>query len=255
MFLRWQVVSAFNIITEATLFALSIYLVAGLHMSMAKKSMVIIAFGLRLPVIAACVLRLHYLAYSLDSSDPTFDTVLFVTWTEVELAYSIMAATIPCLKPFVSQLNTYYGSTQPLSNAASGAFSKGSPNGSYGLRQFSSKMAKSEKSRKGTAKSAARSRIVGTAGRQGDELMDFPHKSTYDGLSISHKMLRGDSVCHTASANMGRNSGNPKAGDGGSTWSNDSQQMIIRKEVCYSVEHAGKSEAEVMREPSVGYAV
>lgn len=46
---RWQVVSAFNIIFEVALFGMSILLVVGLRMPLARKSMVIAAFGLRLP--------------------------------------------------------------------------------------------------------------------------------------------------------------------------------------------------------------
>lgn len=48
-FLRWQVITAFDVITEVALFATSTYLLFGLQMSLEKKFVVILAFGLRLP--------------------------------------------------------------------------------------------------------------------------------------------------------------------------------------------------------------
>ncbi len=45
---RWQVVAVFGIVTEIALFYMSIYLVQGLQLSLAKKSVVVLAFGLRL---------------------------------------------------------------------------------------------------------------------------------------------------------------------------------------------------------------
>lgn len=35
----------------------------------------------------------------------------FIVWTQAELAYSVIAATIPSLRPFIKTLSTYYGTT------------------------------------------------------------------------------------------------------------------------------------------------
>jgi len=35
----------------------------------------------------------------------------FIVWTQVELSYSIIAATVPSLRPFMKTLSTYYGTT------------------------------------------------------------------------------------------------------------------------------------------------
>lgn len=48
-FLRWQVVLAFDIITELSLVANSIYLVQELQLPLTKKGVVVLAFALRLP--------------------------------------------------------------------------------------------------------------------------------------------------------------------------------------------------------------
>lgn len=46
--LRWETVVAFDIITEVIIFAMSFYLVHGLHMARENKLVVIGAFGFRL---------------------------------------------------------------------------------------------------------------------------------------------------------------------------------------------------------------
>ncbi len=48
-FARWQTVAGMDIITELALFSTSIYLVKNLQLSLKKKSLVVLAFGLRLP--------------------------------------------------------------------------------------------------------------------------------------------------------------------------------------------------------------
>jgi hypothetical protein len=45
---RWEIETAFDIITELAIFSASIYLVQGLQLSLSKKGTVILAFGFRL---------------------------------------------------------------------------------------------------------------------------------------------------------------------------------------------------------------
>ena len=47
--LRWQLVGAFDIISEAALVAMAVYLVWNLQMSMKMKAIVVTAFAFRLP--------------------------------------------------------------------------------------------------------------------------------------------------------------------------------------------------------------
>ncbi len=46
---RWDAVAAFDIATEAGLFAIAVLLVQGLQLPLRKKLVVLFAFGLRLP--------------------------------------------------------------------------------------------------------------------------------------------------------------------------------------------------------------
>ncbi len=60
-------------------------------------------------VIAPIVLRLIYLKKEFSSSNPTLDGVLASVCTQVHISYAIVAATIPCLRPFMIALSTSYG--------------------------------------------------------------------------------------------------------------------------------------------------
>jgi hypothetical protein len=48
-FLRWQIITAFDIIIELALLGVASYIVGALQLSKYKKSIVIFAFALRLP--------------------------------------------------------------------------------------------------------------------------------------------------------------------------------------------------------------
>jgi hypothetical protein len=116
-----------DIIIELALFSTSIYLVKKLQLSFQKKLLVVLAFGLRLPyvkyifqyliylptlqnrMIAPAVLRLDSILAVIHSSDPTLEATMVGVYTQMELCYSILAATTPCLRPFMKTLNTNYG--------------------------------------------------------------------------------------------------------------------------------------------------
>lgn len=51
LFARWQFIAALDIVTEAALFSISLYLIWGIQMSMKSKTIVVTAFGCRLPYV------------------------------------------------------------------------------------------------------------------------------------------------------------------------------------------------------------
>ncbi|KAK2756670.1 hypothetical protein FQN54_005115 [Arachnomyces sp. PD_36] len=109
LFLRWKVIGAFDIITEVALIALSMLLVWGLRMRVSSKLTVVFAFSFRLTVAAVIIVRLHYIGIGISSTDnPFFDSVPASICTQVELHWGLMAASIPCLKPFMKAMNTGY---------------------------------------------------------------------------------------------------------------------------------------------------
>lgn len=60
-------------------------------------------------VAVVVVVRLHYIGVGLASTDdPFFDSVPASVCTQLELHWGLMAASIPCLKPFMKAMNTGY---------------------------------------------------------------------------------------------------------------------------------------------------
>lgn len=60
-------------------------------------------------LIIPIAFRLHYLLLATDSADPTLGLVNVVITTQVELSAAIVSATIPCLRPFMAATYTTWG--------------------------------------------------------------------------------------------------------------------------------------------------
>lgn len=73
-------------------------------------------------MIAPAALRLYYLDIQLSSSDPTLSGTLASVCAQIEISYAIISATIPCLRPFMSSLNTHYGApAKPKTSTGTGS--------------------------------------------------------------------------------------------------------------------------------------
>ncbi|MCJ1269405.1 hypothetical protein MMC22_009297 [Lobaria immixta] len=207
IFLRWQIIGAFDVLTEAALFAMAIYLVLDLRITLQLKVFVVLAFTFRIPVIAFIIIRLHYLSIQLLSSDPTFSAVLASIWMQVHEDYIIIASTIPCLKPFMVACNTGWGHAAPHT----GEGSMGARGGSYALNSIN--------------KSGAR-----------NTLTSFPQPDSSD----KHPLRRVHGDTTTVVGGKPRvlmdHQPDPSPDETShSIASNDSQQMIIRREVGWTV--------------------
>jgi hypothetical protein len=71
-------------------------------------------------VIAPALLRIFYLNQEFTSSDPTLHGVLASVCTQIQISYAIVAATIPCLRPFMAALATNYGAPAQTRTSPSG---------------------------------------------------------------------------------------------------------------------------------------
>lgn len=69
-------------------------------------------------VIMAALVRLYYLGQDIASANPFFDGVPAQICTQVAMNYSLMAATVPCLKPFIISFNTSWGTTTIRADSA-----------------------------------------------------------------------------------------------------------------------------------------
>ncbi|TKA63261.1 hypothetical protein B0A55_09620 [Friedmanniomyces simplex] len=109
LYTRWIAVFCLDVAFELYIYAVILRMLIALQRNASKKMKATVMFSLRLPVIIFAAFRLHELSNFRTSTSPLFDGVLIVVWTQTELAYSLAAATIPILMPFLIGLNTGLG--------------------------------------------------------------------------------------------------------------------------------------------------
>jgi hypothetical protein len=154
-------------------------------------------------VIAAAIARVHYIAIQLRSSDPTFDAIPAAISTQVLMNYSLIAATIPCLKPFVISFNTGWGQ---------GNHGKGS---SYVLNSLTK-------------------RNGGDSGAPKSQTLASHHSQTGNNLRLRPDVHEHNwTIAHDDKETQ---SGRGEEADG-SVASKESQQMIIRRTAGWSVKY------------------
>ncbi|KAL8803072.1 MAG: hypothetical protein Q9182_003385 [Xanthomendoza sp. 2 TL-2023] len=108
-YLRWRVVAAFDAITEFLMLAVPVDLIWSLQMPSGRKVGIITAFYIRTPVLAFTLIRNHYVHLLRSTGDTGLMSRTVFIWQEVELTFSIAAATLMCLKPLVNDFNTSFG--------------------------------------------------------------------------------------------------------------------------------------------------
>ncbi|KAH8811164.1 hypothetical protein F5884DRAFT_854524 [Xylogone sp. PMI_703] len=106
--LRWKIIVAFDVITEAALFLLTVALVWRLHMPTQKKQVVVLGFAFRLPLVVFAILHVHSFGTIVHSTNPSYDQIIPSVYVQIEMGWSLISATIPCLKGFVVDLGTGY---------------------------------------------------------------------------------------------------------------------------------------------------
>jgi hypothetical protein len=140
--------------------------------------------------------------------DPTFKEVLFVVWTQVELHFSIISATIPVLRPVANNLNTSYSSLGPIVSSEDYA---GSSSG-YKLSTL-----------KSASKITGRSTVLHLSNRA---TWETPDASAGSSAFVNH----GPET---------RNAERRATPETDSIESHSSEQMIIRKQISWRVERGG----------------
>lgn len=102
-------VAALDIATEMLLAFSAVMLVWSLQMKIGKKVTVVSAFGQRLILLIPIVLRLQCLDRAFKSHDPTLSITTSVICKQVEVIWAIISASVPCLRPFMLAVTTFYG--------------------------------------------------------------------------------------------------------------------------------------------------
>ena len=89
-------------ILELALLAAAIHLVWSIQMPFKTKAKVVMAFGLRLLLIAPSACRLKPLHASVFTTDPAAEAIRLQVMSLLTCQVSVISATIPCAKPFFS---------------------------------------------------------------------------------------------------------------------------------------------------------
>lgn len=105
---RWIATGVFCcILTDLVVKALAFSLVWKLQMRSNSKSLVITAFALRLFVAPVTIVRLVSLG-DIRADDLLFTCTLPAAMTQLEMYCNLVAATLPCLRPFFAAWNTNF---------------------------------------------------------------------------------------------------------------------------------------------------
>ncbi|KAI4106122.1 MAG: hypothetical protein LQ339_003119 [Xanthoria mediterranea] len=271
LLLRWQFITAFDILTELIIFGVSFYLIHGLHMSLSNKFIIVGVFAFRLLMIPFLVVRLISFPHHHLPTDPAFTMTYFYIWTQTSLYLSLMLSTMPCLKPFVASLNTGYGAfdTEHVASrvyadtyGSSGIHNSGT-HPQHRRRQNSrstwgSKIASGKSKPTSNVDNRPNSIVGKAAGHparpQGPAVDDGPeighattsphgHRRQRSQLDVALGLApRVDAGQDGRRVGEGRptptHTSSAVAQDGNSIGSDDSRQMIIRKDVTWAVEYS-----------------
>lgn len=104
---RWIALGVFGALIDFAASVLPLYLIWGVQMDRSSKRVIIIAFALRLPTILLTGLRLDSLS-RLDGMDFAFNYVMPEVFTQIEMHFNLVAATIPCLRIFLKAWNSHF---------------------------------------------------------------------------------------------------------------------------------------------------
>ncbi|RDW80955.1 hypothetical protein BP5796_05653 [Coleophoma crateriformis] len=142
---RWKSIGAIDVITEAALLVIPIFLLMQLQMSLRLKSVVFIAFGVRIPVTGLSVIHLHYILSEISSPDPTLQGADTAIWAQIHLDLCILSTTLTCLGAFLSPFEKVPAATTVDQSTV--RFSTRS----FRMQSFSTPSAKSAKSSRWTS--------------------------------------------------------------------------------------------------------
>ncbi|MCJ1438360.1 hypothetical protein MMC27_007748 [Xylographa pallens] len=218
LIVQWASIGTFDIVTELAIFSISLYMVWTLQMEFKSQAIVVFAFACRLPVIIPAVLHILYLRPEIITADPSFQMAFAVVCVQIEMDYGAMAATIPCLGPFLKACRTH-----------TEVDGRQRPSRSFGLNTLGDPMSKiSNKGSKGSK--ALHSGL--SSGARGN------NRRTLD-----QQIFRPDYVEAVSTATPDKR--NEKT-DQQSIESHDSRRMIIKKKTEYRVQYEStKADGEI----------
>ncbi|KAK1813465.1 hypothetical protein LTR12_012113, partial [Friedmanniomyces endolithicus] len=227
----WEALEVIGSLFEVAIVGQALWLVWSVQLRFEDKFVTVSAFSFRLGLLVATGFRLASFDKLGFTVDPTLLEASYVCWTQTEMNYSVISATIPTATKFVKELNTHYG-------AAHGVPSN---RNAYGPAYGSVSHVRSKRPR-GTMRSddvplstlkPSRKKISDTA----DSWNQFHYLGSEEDISNRNK-IRGiqhpPDLSIEASA-RGPDQAKSRPVDSTSVESGESQRMIIRKSVAWHV--------------------
>lgn len=236
---KWEAICAIDIITEAAIFMISVYLVAMLNMKLKAKIMVVAAFSARLPIIATSALHLIYLRTTFSSPDRTLTGSYYAVCTQGHLGYSIMSLTVTGLGPILRPSQYSFSTTYRRSSFSQDPNIAKSSQGSVTRPRIIASQGEgyqlsSLKSQKFSSTS------LGRRGRSGQEEHNVKaptqDPSQDEILPADELSLRPDVDSHKRKIAVSGGDGPSDEEDAVSRWSDESRHMIITKTTELKVE-------------------
>ncbi|KAI1618475.1 hypothetical protein EDD37DRAFT_622808 [Exophiala viscosa] len=222
---HWRAIAAFDIITELLPFGTLCFIINSVQIPRSKKLAIVAGFAFRLLLIFPLAFRLHYVLASLHAHDITLRQDRIVINTQVELVTAMVAATVPCLRPFMAATYTTWGGR--VDTVSGSEYNKSGSNS--GKKHTTS-----------GSKSVLSSLRIGRSKKGVDELTSRDDISLEPmSQSWSAKGMDGNQTERhpsTIRKQSGDDSGAMnQADDQQSLGSHDSQRMIIRRDVEWNV--------------------
>ncbi|CEI63703.1 unnamed protein product [Fusarium venenatum] len=106
---RWLSIASLDIVTELLTLALIVQLVWSVNIGHSRKWQVVAAFSFRLPLIALTAVHVAYANKYPLADEPQFAVTKTLMWQQIMVSWSLLSATSPNLKSFMSSFNIGWG--------------------------------------------------------------------------------------------------------------------------------------------------
>lgn len=213
MLLRLEISEIVASLFEVAIFLMAVWLVWDLQVEFGKKLIVVTAFSFRLVMLIVTVFRLESFDKAGFTVDATQREVSYICWTQTELNYSIISATIIIGRQFVGVLVTSYSSGHGLSGSytRSGGATHGA---SFQMSTLNSRW------RENRVKADSK---------------DHRDLSLYSETREGGMYSSGAAACNAANAQSVAST-NFQSTDSTRVGSNESQKMIITKDITWQIQ-------------------
>ena len=221
----WIGMAPIDVITELVVIILPVFMLIPVQVAVSKKAVIVAAFIFRLFSIAATVVRLFYIhPATMRDSNATFDAINYNIVTQCVLSVSITTACVPCLKPFLDGFESGFMLI---------SFKDRMPGDSNSLSHRTNNVAyaNSGPTNKGSNFHSAAMRL------QNYEKDNMSHSGESD-YDLQNKIGVSVEVVARGQNDYQRTPRHYRGGDSGSVASSSkSDQMIIKKNVQYTVQY------------------